>query len=29
MRPDFIVVGAVVLKNVAQVRFAEHHEVVE
>jgi hypothetical protein len=29
MRPDLIVVGNVSLQNVAQVRFAQHDEVVE
>jgi hypothetical protein len=29
MGPDFVVIRGVVLKNVAQVRFAEHHKVVK
>ena len=29
MRPDLVVIRGVVLEDVAQVRFAEHHQVVE
>src|ERR1035437_5243299 len=29
MRPDFVVIGSVSLQDIAQVRFAEHDEVVE
>jgi len=29
MRPDLVVIRGVVLEDLAQVRFAEHHDVVE
>ena len=29
MRPDLIVIGSVILQNATQVRFVEHHQVVE
>jgi hypothetical protein len=29
MRPNVVVLGGVVFQNVAKLRFAEHHEVVE
>ena len=29
MRPDPVVIGSVVLQNATQVRFVEHHQVIE
>ena len=29
MRPDLVVIGSVILENATQLRFVEHHQVVE
>jgi hypothetical protein len=29
VRPDIVVIGSVILQNATQVRFVEHHQVVE